>query len=60
VKSSGVSVSEQSFGLDVEGSDCGDFLVMSMNIHAGTENARRSTAQSTYALCATAKFNAIL
>ena len=31
MKSSGVHISEQSFGMEVEGSDCGDFLEISMN-----------------------------
>jgi hypothetical protein len=60
VKSSGVNISEQAFGMEMDGSDCGDFLVISMNIIAETENAWRSSAQSTYVLCVTAKFNEIL
>ena len=60
MKSSGVNISEQSFGTEVKGTDCDYFLVMSMNIHAGTEIARRSIAQSTYTLCVTAKFDEIL
>jgi len=46
--------------MEVEGSGCGECLVMSMNILAGTENARRSIAQSTCAIYVIAKFNEIL
>jgi hypothetical protein len=60
VKSSGVNISEQAFGMEMEGSDCGDFLVISVNILAGTVNAWRSSAQSTHVLYVTAKFNEIL
>jgi hypothetical protein len=60
VKSSGENISEQSFGMTVGGSDCGECLVMFMNILAGTENAKRSIVQSTCALCVIAKFNKIL
>ena len=60
MKSSGANISEQSFGMKVEGSDCGECLVISMNILAGTENAKRSIVQSTCALCVITKFNKIL
>ena len=60
MKSSGVNISEQSFGMEVEGSGCVECLVMSMNILAGTENARRSIAQSACSLYVITKFNEIL
>ena len=55
-----MNISERSFVMDMEGSVCGDCLVMSMNILAGTENARRSVAQSSSPLCVIAKFNETL
>jgi hypothetical protein len=41
VKSIVVNITEQKFGFEVEGSDCGDCLVMFMNMLVGTMDASK-------------------
>jgi hypothetical protein len=51
VKSIVVNISEQTFGMEVEGNYCGDCLVIFMNKLAGTENARMYCSEYLCNMC---------
>jgi hypothetical protein len=51
VKSIVVNINEQTFGMEMEESDCGECLIMFMTILAGTENARKYCSECLCSLC---------